>query len=211
MLLYLNAIFTGLLILSNILAVKLFSIGTWAILPAAVIVYVFTYPITDIIGEVYGKEAARKTVIGGLITQVFAAVFIFIAIQLPSAPFFQLDSEFESILSGSFRITIASLVSYFISQNLDVFVFHKLKDKHGSQKLWLRNNASTSLSQLADTTIFIMIAFYGTMPFMALLGLVATQYLFKLTAAIIDTPLVYWIVSICKKEQAKGLEAKIAS
>lgn len=204
MLLYLNAAFAGFLILSNILAVKLFSFGTWAILPAAVIVYVFTYPITDVIGEVYGKEAARKTVIAGFITQIFASVFIFVAIQLPSAPFFQAQGEFETILNGSIRVTIASLLSYFISQNLDVTVFHKLKKKHGSEKLWLRNNLSTGASQLVDTSVFIFVAFYGTMPMAALLGLVATQYVFKIIVAIIDTPLVYLLVKLCRKEESKG-------
>ncbi len=88
MLLYLNGIFVGLLILSNILAVKLISIGNWIVLPAAVIIYVFTYPITDVIVEVYGKRAARKTVMAGLITQIFAIIFIMIAIHFPPAPFF---------------------------------------------------------------------------------------------------------------------------
>ena len=66
MLLYLNGAFVGLLILSNILAVKLFSLGSWAVLPAAVIIYVFTYPILDTITEVYGKETAKKTVVAGV-------------------------------------------------------------------------------------------------------------------------------------------------
>lgn len=205
MLIYLNALFTGLLVLSNILAVKLFSIGEWIILPAAVIVYVFTYPITDIIGEVYGREAAAKTVKAGFITQIFSLVFIMAAIQLPSAPFFQMQTEFESILSGSFRIVVASLVSYLISQNLDVFVFHKLKEKHGENKLWLRNNLSTVVSQLFDTSIFILIAFYGTMPFGALLGLAATQYAFKFIVALLDTPLVYLFVRLSKKEHTQTL------
>ncbi|MDZ5473509.1 queuosine precursor transporter [Bacillus sp. 31A1R] len=204
MLLYLNAAFAGFLILSNILAVKLFSLGSWAVLPAAVIVYIFTYPITDVIGEVYGKDAARKTVIAGFITQIFASVFIFVAIQLPSAPFFQAQGEFETILNGSIRITIASLLSYFISQNLDVTVFHKLKEKHGDKKLWLRNNLSTGASQLVDTSVFIFVAFYGTMPTAALLGLIVTQYIFKICAAIIDTPIVYWLVKVCRKEEGKA-------
>ncbi|GKW46485.1 MULTISPECIES: queuosine precursor transporter [unclassified Planococcus (in: firmicutes)] len=201
MLLYLNGAFVGLLILSNILAVKLFSIGEWLVLPAAVIVYVFTFPITDTIAEVYGKEAARKTVFAGFITQLCALAFIYFAIQLPSAPFFGDQASFETIFSAGFRVTLASLVSYFISQNLDVTIFHKLKDRHGESKLWLRNNASTMVSQLVDTTIFIVIAFYGTMPLSALIAMIFTQYAFKWCAAALDTPLVYLLVKICRRER----------
>ncbi|WP_144461156.1 queuosine precursor transporter [Siminovitchia fortis] len=203
MLLYLNGAFVGLLILSNILAVKLISIGNWVILPAAVIVYVFTYPITDTITEVYGKNAARKTVMTGLITQFLAIIFIYVTMKLPPAPFYENQAAFETIFSAGFRVTLASLLSFLISQNLDVTVFHRLKKRHGEKKLWIRNNASTMISQLVDTTIFITIAFYGTMPFGALIGLILSQYSFKFVVAILDTPLVYLLVTICRRETAK--------
>ncbi|MGI2328579.1 queuosine precursor transporter [Planococcus sp. YIM B11945] len=204
MLLYLNGAFVGLLILSNILSVKLFSIGEWAVLPAAVIVYIFTFPITDTIAEVYGKEAARKTVLSGFITQIFALVFIYCAIHLPSAPFFSEQESFETIFSAGFRVTLASLVSYFVSQNLDVSIFHKLKERHGESKLWFRKNASTMVSQFVDTALFITIAFYGTMPLGALVAMIFTQYAFKWLAAAADTPLVYLLVAFCRRSQKSG-------
>jgi uncharacterized integral membrane protein (TIGR00697 family) len=203
MILYLNGIFTGLLILANIVAVKLFSIGNLAILPAAVIVYIFTYPIVDAIVEVYGKREGRRTVQAGLITQILALIFIAITVQLPSAAVFKEQHAFETILNGSFRVIVASLISYAASQNLDVYVFNTLKSRHGQKKLWLRNNASTMLSQLVDTTIFITIAFYGTMPTAVLGTLIVTQYIFKFLASIVNTPLVYLLVSIIRKKDAK--------
>lgn len=209
MLLYLNGLFVGLLILANIVAVKLVSIGEFAILPAAVVIYIFTYPIIDVIVEVYGKEQAKQTVRAGLITQVIALLFISITVALPSASFWQGQASFETILNGSLRVIAASLISYFISQNLDVYVFDRLKKKHGSKKLWLRNNASTMASQLVDTTIFITIAFAGTVPTAVLLGMIATQYVVKFFATIATTPLVYGAVYGIRKQQ-KGLTTQTA-
>lgn len=201
MLLYLNGLFVGLLILANIVAVKLVSIGEFAILPAAVVIYIFTYPIIDVIVEIYGKEQAKQTVRAGLITQVIALVFISITVALPSASFWQGQASFETILNGSLRVIAASLISYFISQNLDVYVFDRLKKKHGTKKLWLRNNASTMVSQLLDTSIFITIAFAGTVPTAVLLGMIATQYVVKFFATIATTPLVYGAVYGIRKQQ----------
>ncbi|WP_053368495.1 queuosine precursor transporter [Bacillus sp. FJAT-27245] len=201
MILYLNGAFVGLLILANVVAVKLFSIGNYAILPAAVIVYVFTYPIIDVIVEVYGKKQAQRTVKAGLMTQILALVFIAATIALPSAPVFSEQQSFETILGGSFRVIAASLISYAISQNLDVLVFNKLKNRHGQKKLWLRNNASTMLSQLVDTAIFIGIAFYGVVPTAVLGALIITQYIFKFFASIAVTPLVYLLVGIIRKKE----------
>ncbi|CRK82528.1 queuosine precursor transporter [Neobacillus massiliamazoniensis] len=199
MLLYLNGIFVGLLILANIVTVKLFSIGNLAILPAAVIIYIFTYPIVDVIVEAYGKKEGQRTVQAGLITQILALLFITITIHLPSAPVFKDQVAFETILNGSFRVILASLISYGVSQNLDVFVFNKLKSIHGQKKLWLRNNASTMLSQLTDTVIFITIAFYGTMPIAVLGSLILTQYIFKVLASIVNTPIVYLLVHLIRR------------
>ncbi|CEG29319.1 putative integral inner membrane protein [Bacillus sp. B-jedd] len=196
-----NGAFVGLLILANIVAVKLFSIGSFVILPAAVIIYVFTYPLIDVIVEVYGRKYAQRTVRAGLITQIFALVFISAAIALPSAPAFSDQESFETILGGSFRVIIASLISYMVSQNLDVLVFNKLKSRHGQKKLWLRNNASTMLSQLVDTSIFIVIAFYGIVPMAGLAVMIMTQYIFKFFASIAITPLVYLMVNYIKKKE----------
>ncbi|MCJ8007100.1 queuosine precursor transporter [Lederbergia wuyishanensis] len=202
MILYLNGVFVGLLILSNIVAVKLFNIGDFAILPAAVIIYIFTFPIIDTIVEIYGKKEARRTVQAGLITQILALIFITITVHLPAAPVFKDQQSFETILNGSFRVIIASLISYVVSQNLDVYIFNKLKSIHGQKKLWLRNNASTMLSQLIDTTIFITIAFYGMMPNAVLVTLIITQYIFKFFAAILTTPIVYLLVHLIRKKES---------
>ncbi|UFU00289.1 queuosine precursor transporter [Radiobacillus kanasensis] len=200
MLVYLNALFVGLLVLSNILGVKLFSIGN-IMLPAAVIVYVVTYLITDVIGEIYGKKAAQQTVNAGFFTQVIGLIFIYLAIQLPSAPVFDQQQAFSTVLGGSFRVMVASLVAYLLSQNLDLLIFHRLKEKHGEKKLWLRNNASTAFSQLIDTTAFITIAFYSTVPNSVLVGMIMSQYAVKLVIALVDTPIAYLLVRIAKKEK----------
>ncbi|MGE7914357.1 queuosine precursor transporter [Lysinibacillus xylanilyticus] len=207
MLYYLNGLFVGFLILANVLAVKVFSIGEWMILPAAAILIIFTYPLIDVICEVYGREAGSRTVRTGLMAQVFAACFIAIAIELPPAQAFVHQKEFEIILGGSMRVIIASLVAYTVSVNLDVMIFSKFKEKHGNGKLWLRNNASTMVSQLIDTALFITIAFYGVMPFKVLLTLFITQYMFKFLASIVATPLVYGLVFVARKfDKRKSIE-----
>ncbi|WP_172368914.1 queuosine precursor transporter [Sporosarcina jiandibaonis] len=203
MLYYLNGLFVGLLILSNVLAVKLFSIGDWIVLPAAVIIYVFTYPILDVITEAYGKEAARRTVLTGFLAQILAIVFIWIAIKLPAASFYENQQSFEVIFTAGFRVTIASLAAYLVSQNLDVTIFDKLKKRHGKKKLWIRNNLSTMASQLVDTAIFITIAFYGTMPLGVLIGMIFSQYIFKFIVAVLDTPVVYALVAISRRTEKK--------
>ena len=210
MLFYLTALFSGLLVVSNILGVKLFAVGEF-MLPAAVIVYMATFLITDVIGEVYGKKNARRTVQAGFFTQLVVLLFIYLAIELPPAPAFTMQAEYEMILGGSFQVIAASLVSYMVSQHLDVSIFHRLKTRHGARKLWLRNNVSAGVTQLVDTGLFITIAFFGTVPLEAMLGMIAAQYVAKMVIVIIDTPIVYLLVRVARgREQGDaGYEARV--
>ena len=210
MLFYLTALFSGLLVVSNILGVKLFAVGEF-MLPAAVIVYMATFLITDVIGEVYGKKNARRTVQAGFFTQLVVLLFIYLAIELPPAPAFTMQAEYEMILGGSFQVIAASLVSYMVSQHLDVSIFHRLKARHGARKLWLRNNVSAGVTQLVDTGLFITIAFFGTVTFEAMLGMIAAQYVAKMVIVIIDTPIVYLLVRVARgREQGDaGYEARM--
>src|SRR5699024_11692736 len=120
------ALFSGLLVVSNILGVKLFAVGEF-MLPAAVIVYMATFLITDVIGEVYGKKNARRTVQAGFFTKVVVLFFIYLEIELPLATAFTMQAEYEMILGGSFRVIVDIIVSYMVNHILSLSIFHRLE------------------------------------------------------------------------------------
>ncbi|WP_027963803.1 queuosine precursor transporter [Halalkalibacillus halophilus] len=190
LLILLNTIFATALVTANVLAGKVVAFGDNFVIPAAVVTYAFTFLITDIIHEKYGKEQARRTIIFGFIAQVFASIMILIGYYLPVAPFAPEQQEaYETLLGQNWRFVIASMAAYLASQFLDVYVFSKLKKLTNSRFKWLRNNVSTASSQFVDTTIFITIAFAGVVP--ELWIMIVSQYLIKLAIAVIDTPIFY--------------------
>ena len=188
-LILLNCIFVIGLVISNIVAAKVVTFG-WMVAPAAIVIYPLTFLITDVIGELWGRDEANRTVRTGLLCQVISLLLIAAAIALPVAPFADNQAAFAGILGNTFRMVFASLVAYLASQSWDVFLFHLLKDKTGDRFKWLRNNASTMSSQIIDTLIFITIAFWGTVP--NIWVMVASQYVIKFCIALLDTPFFYW-------------------
>ena len=187
-LMLLNGMFIATLIVANIVSSKIVSF--WGlVIPAAIVAYPLTFLMTDVIGEIWGKEEANRTVRLGLICQLLSLVLIGVAIALPVAPFADNQAEFQSIMGQSFRVVGASLVAYMVAQFNDVFIFHKLKEKTNGKHKWLRNNLSTMTSQLIDTAIFITIAFIGTVP--NIWVMIASQYLIKFIYSVIDTPFFY--------------------
>ena len=189
-LILLNCIFVVGLVVSNIISAKIINFG-WLVAPAAIVIYPLTFLATDIIGEMWGKDEANRTVKNGLICQLISLLLIGVAILLPVAPFADNQAAFTAILGNTFRMVFASLVAYICAQSWDVFFFHLLKRKTNDKHKWLRNNASTMSSQIIDTLIFITIGFYGVVPNLWIMAV--SQYIIKFTLALLDTPFFYYL------------------
>ncbi len=190
-------IFTALIVIANVISSKIIFVGEIGsvnlIGPAGVIVYASTFLITDIIGEIYGKEYSKKAVITGFFANIIAVIAILIAINWTPAPFLSNEflNSFNKILGFAPRIVLASMIAYLISQTHDVYAFHFWKRKTKGKHLWLRNNASTIVSQAIDTAVFITIAFYGLVANEVLLSMIFGQYVLKVFIALFDTPFIY--------------------
>ena len=189
-LILLNGIFVTSLVISNVMSSKIVALGSLTV-PAAVVAYPLTFLMTDVIGEIWGKKEAGHTVRLGFICQVISLLLIALGMALPVAPFADNQAEFSAILGSTFRVTAASMIAYLCSQSWDVWVFHRVRDKyiqrHGSVQggRWIWNNLSTMTSQMIDTALFILLAFWGTVP--NILNMILSQYVVKFVYAALDT------------------------
>ncbi len=158
---------------------------------------------TDLISEYYGKREAKRAVWFGWFCAIgwLLATQIFLAFK-PSGEDF-VHEAMSTLFSMTPSIVLGSLVAYIASQSHDIWAFHYWKKKTEGKKLWLRNNASTWVSQLIDTLIFSFIAFFLVFPFPVFLQIVLTTYLLKIIVAAIDTPFLY----LSRRWKPKGLRS----
>jgi len=179
--------------------------GDQLLVPAGVFAYALTFFASDCYAELYGKRAAQA-----LVNVAFGMNFVLLALVglAIAGPTFEFSpvpgGEFARVLGASAGIVVGSLLAYVVSQNWDVIVFHRLRERTDGDALWLRNVASTASSQLLDTVIFITIAFVvfqGLSPGDAV-GLIVGQYLVKLGLAVLDTPFVYLVVGAVRRRDA---------
>lgn len=206
-LILLSMIFAVSLVISNVVTAKTINTGisliggASIIIPGAALCYAITFLMTDVIGEIWGKKEANRTVIFGFIAQLIATLLIILTQKLPATdPAMQ--NAYNMLLGQNIIFVVGSLVAYFMSQSWDVWFFHKIrnkflsKDEKNKKKRWIWNNASTMTSQIIDTVVFIGIAFglgFGWLwnnP-IALLNMFVGQYLIKFLLALLDTPIFY--------------------
>jgi len=193
------SIFVGSITIASVLASKIINI--WGIfVPAGVLAYSITFIATDVISEVWGKERANFTVLGGFVALLCALVLVQFSLWWPKAPFWNQEEAFQTILGTTSRIIIASFVAYLASQFHDVWAFHFWKKATDGRYLWLRNNLSTAVSQFIDSFLFITIAFYGVLP---IWPLIMGQWIVKFTIAVLDTPIIYGVVWLIRKDEGE--------
>ncbi|MFC6766742.1 queuosine precursor transporter [Natrinema soli] len=219
--LFVTALVTAQLTASKVLAfelpVALPVTGAQLALPGAALAYALTFLASDCYTELYGRRAAQIVVNVGFVLNFVVLALVWSTIAAPAAPSSVDPAAFETALGASTNVVLGSLLAYLVSQNWDVIVFHRIRDYTGSEKLWLRNIASTASSQAIDTVIFVSVAFAVApaalgvgvvLPTDVILSLMVGQYLLKLAIALLDTPIVYAIVSLVRSRE--GLTAEEA-
>jgi len=155
------------------------------------ILYGSIFLATDILSEVYGKKAARRGVWLGFIGMILMTLWMQIGLKfIPDVSDFAQDA-LSTIFGLMPRVAAGSMVAYLISQHHDVFAFHFWKNRTRGKFLWLRNNASTMVSQAIDSIIFCAIALWGLFDIKTWLQILATTYFLKWFVAAIDTPFIY--------------------
>lgn len=204
-----TAIFVTSLIVSNIIAVKLVSVGP-LFLTSAILIFPVSYIFGDVLTEVYGYGRARQVIWIGFGCNLLAVLAIWLSIQLPAAPFWRMGSfddpessqqAFEAVLGFTPRLLGASFVAYLVGEFLNSFVLAKMKIATSGRHLWMRTIGSTLVGQLADTGIFMLVAFLGVIPAAHLFGMVVTQWLVKSLYEASATPFTYLVVNFLKRAE----------
>jgi len=208
----LAALFITSLITAQLIAVKLLAVpfpgslpivGGSVLVPAGVLAYALTFFASDCYAELYGRRSAQIMVNVGFGMNFVMLALVWLAIVAPGSPAGVDPATFESVLGLSTNIVLGSLAAYIVSQNWDVVAFHAIGDWTDGDHLWLRNLGSTGTSQLIDTTIFVLLAFFlvpttlgigQALPGAVLVQLIVGQYILKLLIALLDTPFVYAVV-----------------
>ncbi len=145
---------------------------------------------TDILTERYGTRAGYAAVRYGVLSMLLFQVLMqltLLATTYPQSEAFA--AALDSVFSYPVRILLAGLVAFAISQSFDIWLYQKIREKTEGQHLWIRNNASTMVSQIFASFLFAFLAFFGTGE--DWIGLAFASYGIRIFVAVLDTPFMY--------------------
>ena len=187
------ALYITFMVLVNTIGSKIISLAG-----VRVSVGIFFMPVlfvaTDIVGEVYGEKEVKTFVNICLAMLVIMIAMTRLCIAIAPNENWPYQNEYSIIFGSSLRMTCASIVSFAVSQKLDVVLFAFIRRLTGEKHLWIRNNVATIICQFLDTVLFEFIAFWHLTPtytFSFLFTLIIPYWLFKVLFALLDTPICY--------------------
>ena len=189
-------------------------------LTAGAVIWPVVFITTDIINEYFGKKGVKKIsfLTAGLIAYAFLVIMVVTKLvpadfwlevnaTTPDGDSFNISYAFNTIFRQGLGIIIGSLTAFLLGQLIDVYVFQKLRAVTGENKIWLRATGSTLVSQFIDSFVVLGIAFYvfGNWSLSQIIAVGIMNYVYKMTVAIVLTPLLYIAHGIIDKYLGKEL------
>lgn len=176
----------------------LFGLGPLAV-EAGIFAFLLLVTISSAVAELHGGTVANRLVRIGFLPLIASIILSVLVLAVPAAA--DMDparrDAFALMMGGTPRIWLGGIIAYGISQTLNVTLFAALKGREGNRLLWLRAAVASILSQIADTLLFVSIAFYGVFPIGELL---LGQMLAKVTlSAILVPPVIYLLVALGRR------------
>ena len=196
------AVFTALVIISNVTATKGVAFGP-IITDGGFIVFPLTYVIGDVLSEVYGFKAARRAILLGFAMNVLAAAAFWVTIYLPAADFYENEAAFENVVHAYTQLIIAGLAGFIVGQTINAWVVVAIKERTKEKHLWARLVGSTFAGQLGDTLVFCSIAAgaIGITTFHDFAVYTAQGWLYKTAVEVVMLPITYRVIAYIKRKE----------
>lgn len=193
-------VFVGLLLISNVAAVKLIVVGP-LIVDGGAFLFPLVYIVGDVLGEVYGWRPARKAILLGFGMSVLAALTFAVVQIAPAADSWENQGAFEAILGFVPRIVLASVLGFLVGQLLNAYTLVRIKRHTKERYLWARLIGSTVVGELADTLVFCTVAFYGVITGLEFLNYVVVGYVYKTMLEVVLLPITYRVIAYVKRRE----------
>ena len=196
------ALYLTSLLAANTLGLKIMPFIFGSHLSVAVFSFPVVFLMTDVIGEIYGKRAAKFFVLAGFISTALFIIYSFLSLAMPWSDDGQWARQgYNQIFGISIRMAIASLAAFLIAEYQDVFSFFFFRKKLGTRFFWLRSLLSNLWSQLLDSVIFMVIAFAGVYATKTLISIIISWWLYKVAMGALYTPLSYIGLSLLRDKK----------
>ncbi len=194
----LGILFCTCLIVSNLMAAKIFVVGEIT-LSAAVLLFPVSYILNDCIAEVWGYRKARLIIWTGFAINFLVMAVFQLAVLLPPSPHWEGAPHFDYVFGLAPRLAAASFMAFLAGSLVNAYVMSRMKLATQGRHFSLRAVVSTLLGEGVDSLIFFPCAYLGLLPLKEMLVVMAGEVLLKVLYEIAVLPLTRRVVQYVKR------------
>ena len=196
------AVFTALVIISNVAATKGVAFGP-IITDGGFIVFPLTYIIGDVLAEIYGFRAARRAIILGFAMNALAAQVFWVTVYMPAADFYPNQEHLANVVGAYTQLIAAGLAGFVVGQTINAWAVVKIKERTREKHLWARLVGSTFAGQLGDTVVFCAIAApaIGITTFADFATYATLGWVYKTAVEVLLLPVTYSLIGYIKHRE----------
>ena len=154
------------------------------------ILFASTFLATDILSEKYSTKESRKAINIGIISVILFTTATQFSLLFKPNELDLVNDNLKNIFAFNLRISISSIAMCYLSNMLDIIVFEKIKKKIPN-KMWVRNNIATIISNCLENYFFTIFAFIGIYDLKTIFAIATTTTILEIMIAICDTPFLY--------------------
>lgn len=154
------------------------------------ILFASTFLATDILSEKYDIKESKKAVNIGIVSVILFTIATQFSLLFKPNELDLVNDSLKNIFALNLRISISSIIMCYLSNMLDIIVFEKIKNKI-PDKMWIRNNIATIISNCLENYLFTIFAFIGIYDIKTILSIATTTTILEIIIAVCDTPFLY--------------------
>jgi uncharacterized integral membrane protein (TIGR00697 family) len=216
----LTAFFVGNAVVAEFVGVKIFALeNTFGLPPfawnlfgqkgslsftAGVLIWPIVFILTDVINEYFGRRGVRLISYAAIMMISYGFLFAYASIHLAPAEWWvtvnsgrgvpDMQAAYNTVFGQGLWTIGGSITAFLVGQLIDVNIFHRIRQLTGERWIWLRATGSTVFSQLLDSFVVLYIAFVlgpQQWPVSLFLAVGTVNYCYKMTMAVLLSPLIY--------------------
>ncbi len=154
------------------------------------ILFASTFLATDILSEKYSTKESKKAINLGIISVILFTLATQFSLLFKPNDLDMVNDSLKNIFTFNLRISVLSIIMCYLSNMLDIIVFEKIKKKIPN-KMWVRNNIATIISNCLENYLFTLFAFIGIYDITTIFSIATATTILEIIIAICDTPFLY--------------------
>jgi len=186
------AAFIALMIFSNLGSLRILALAGLSV-DGGTLLYPLTFTARDLLHKKIGAHLVRFVIVLAAAINLALFAFIWLVAKLPPDPQVGAQLAYAQVLLPGIRLVLGSIIAMTAAELINTSVYIVVRRKLGQRYQWLRVLFASGISIPVDSTLFLLIAFWGRVPTVVIGQMFLANILIKYVVMLVSFASIYLV------------------